>query len=184
VRYPRALLFLGGSVVASLTVYLFLPETGTVIWHLRHGSSAQLNELQFNVPAFYSAQVHADKGVLYITAVPGRARNYFKGSGTLKVSMISLHQLPNGQVGQIPSDSNDPWASHDYQKTIDRRLSLAGNEGRCVGFSGPATWNGDRDFEIFCEFQGGLEAHFAGTEGGVNDFYKVLETAQRQKEKI
>jgi hypothetical protein len=162
-------------------VYLYLPETGTVIWHLKHGSYARLNEIQFHVPAFYSAQVHADKSVLYITAVPGRARNCFKGSRTLKVSMISLHQLPNGQVGQIPSDNNDPCASHDYQKTIDRRLSLAGNEGRCVGFSGPATWNGDRDFEVFCEFQGGLQAHFSGTEAGVDEFYRILQTAKIKK---
>lgn len=180
-RYSRALLFLGGTVVASLAVYLFLPETGTVSWHLRHGSSVQLNEFQFHVPAFYSAQVHADKSVLYITAVPGRARNYFKGSRTLKVSMITLHQLPNGQMGQIPSENNDRWASHEYRKTINRDLSLAGNEGQCVGYSGPATWNGDKDLEIFCEFQGGWEAHFAGTEAGVDDFYRILEGAQQQK---
>jgi hypothetical protein len=184
VRYPRALLFLGGTVVASLAVYLFLPETQTVIWHLTHGSSVQLNELQFHVPAFYSAQVHADKSVLYIIAVPGRARNYFKGSRTLKVSMISLHQLSNGQMGQIPNENKDSWAAHDYRKTSNRDLSLAGNSGMCVGYSGPRIWNGNKDLEIFCEFQGGLEAHFAGTEAGVDDFYKVLETAQRQKEKI
>jgi hypothetical protein len=177
----RTLLVLFGTVIAGLVVYLFLPETGTVIWHLKHGSYARLNEIQFHVPAFYSAQVHADKSVLYITAVPGRARNYFKGSRTLKVSMISLHQLPNGQMGQIPSENNDPWASHEYQKTINRDLSLAGNPGRCVGYSGPKIWNGDKDFEIFCEFQGGLEAHFSGTEAGVDDFYRILEGAQQQK---
>jgi hypothetical protein len=178
---------LGLTVIASLVVYLFQPEIGMVIWHVKHGSSVQLNELQFHVPAFYSAEVYSSKNVLSIISVPGRVRNCFKGSRTLKVSMISVHQQPHGELGQnLDDDNNDPWASHEYQKTktIKRDLNLAGNPGRCIGYSGPTIWNGDRNFEIFCEFQGGLEAHFAGTEGGVNDFYKVLETAQRQKEKI
>jgi hypothetical protein len=180
VRYPRTFLFFGGTVIVSVAVYLFIPETGTIIWHLRHGFSVKLNQFQFYVPVAYNAQVHTDKSIAYIIAVPGRARNYFKGSRPLKVSMISLHELSHGEpVRNLDDDSNGRWASPEYQKVINRDLRLAGNPGRCVGYSGPAIWNGNKDFEIFCEFQGGLEAHFAGTEAGVNDFYDILQTAHR-----
>jgi hypothetical protein len=182
VKKRRLLVGLCVAVIIGLGIYLFLPETGALIWHLRHGSSVRLDELQFQVPAFYSAKAHSDKRVLYINAVPGRARTFFKGDRILKVSVISVHQLPSGEIGQTPSGNDDPLASHEYKKIIDRQLRLGGSTGRCVGFTGPAIWNGDEDVEISCKFQDGFEAHFAGTEPGVDDFYKLLTTAVRKKE--
>jgi len=52
-----------------------------------------------------------------------------------------------------------------------------------VGFidTGRGIWNGDRDVEVSCQFDGGFEAHFAGTEPGLEDFYRILQTAIAKK---
>jgi hypothetical protein len=169
VTAPRiAILF--GVVILPLVLFLFYPEAGALFWHLRHGSSAELGGLSFHVPAFYSANTPG-QNILYMVAVPGRARNYFKAGRPLKVSMISLHQLQRGETQQF-ARLGDP---KEQVKTLD----LSGNTGQCIESAGGAIWSRDEDVEIFCEFQEGMEAHFSGTTEGVKDFYRILQTSHR-----
>jgi hypothetical protein len=163
------------SIVAAIC--LFLPESGSLLWHIRHGSSARLGNLEFQVPAFYWSEAYPEKNVLYINSVPGRARSYFKRGGSFKVALISIHKRPGGGNALAIDEREDPWAAHVYKKTMDSRLTLADDPGRCVAYQGPADWTGENDEQVFCEFNGGMHVHFDGTAPGLNDFYKILETA-------
>lgn len=169
-------LFLLGIIVALLA-YLFFPEAGGMIWHLRHGATADFCGLRFAVPIFYSVESYPQKRVMYMVSTPGRLRNYLGR----KVSIIALHQSDDQKVGQLPTSEKDPWASNAYSETIHRPLTLARNSGRCTGFSGPPIWNRDKDVEVWCQFEHGYEAHFSGTELGMNDFFGILETAGLSK---
>ena len=171
-----ALLLLG--VTSALVGYLFYPEAGGVIWHLRHGATADFCELHLSVPLLYSVNSDPQKRVIYLVAVPGRWRNYFKGERPSKVSLIALHQFSDQRTGQLPTSKKDTWAAKDFSEMMNKPFNLAGNNGRCVGFDGPPMWNGDKDVEIFCEFEHGYEAHFSGTNLGVNDFFVILKTAE------
>lgn len=173
----------GAAAIISLAVYLFMPELGSLIWHGRHGSHARLGGLEFQVPDLYSSKAYPEKSVLYIISVPGRARNYFKGGGTLKISMISLFRFQAGEQfrNMVEDQKEDPWAAHGYRKRAVRPLTLAGAPGRCIEYLGPAIWNGDKDVQVHCQFDGGWMAHFDGTETGLRDFLKILQTATRKE---
>jgi hypothetical protein len=114
-------------------------------------------------------------------AVPGRARNSFKNGR--KISMISIDQPRDKNIAPLSGENVDPWASHSYMKTLERSSSLAGHAGRCIGFTGDATWSGEKDVEIFCDFKGPYQAHFSGTQTEVADFFRVIDNAQQVKGK-
>ena len=169
------------AALCAVPICLFFPEAGAMFWHIRHGASASFGKFQFPVPAFYSSQSYPDKNVLFITSVPGRARSYLRHNGTYKVSLISIYRAPaDGQVRAL-DQRDDPYADNIYNKSVARQVFLAGDPGRCVEYQGPAMWNGQNDFQVFCQFSGGIEAHFEGTATGLGDFYKILGTALKKE---
>ncbi len=168
------------AVIIALSAYLFLPEIGGLVWHLKHGGTAELNGLRFKVPLLYSVTADPKHGVLYMVSVPGRACIFLKRKRGLKVAMLSVYASVDTKTDARLSEVHDPFASHDYVKTIYKTANLGGDEGRCLGFTGPPLWDGDKDVEIDCEFHS-HKAHFAGSEMGAEDFFRILETAQHSK---
>ena len=104
----RIVFLLCGVLIVTAAIYLFSPESGSIVWHLRHGSRAHLDSLEFQVPAFYWSESYPGKSVIYINSVPGRARNYFKDGKVLRVSFISLHRREGSQSPPTFEDKENP----------------------------------------------------------------------------
>jgi hypothetical protein len=169
---------LSGSVILVLAAYCFFPEMGAMVWHIRHASNTDFRGLRLHVPALYSAKIDETNGVIYIMSVPGWARTYLRNDDNFKVSLISIHQLSIGEHGVSLDDVKDPWAARGYLRNFDANVKMAGNPGKCVGYSGPATWSGHNDVQIWCQFASGLQVVFTGTEPGSTDFFNILKSAK------
>jgi hypothetical protein len=157
---------------------LFFPEIGGMVWHIRHGTNVEFSGLRFHVPALYSEKTDRAHSVLYMTSVPGRARTYFHTKKTFSVSLITVHQLSLGETGPSLDEVRDPGASKEYVRNRDINVKVAGSSGRCVGYNGPPIWSGEKDLQIWCQFAGGFQVVFTGTEPGSTDFFSILKSAK------
>ncbi len=195
------------AISAGLMLFLFakvfhwasavkrtFPAIMSLGWHLHHGFHADLNQVRFWVPLAYEANSDMTHGILFLRTIPPSFLHKFVPPGDLKFAFIHV-VFWNPDAGQVPSRSLEealrsvevPLLRRGFQKTGERQAVLAGQEGRCLEYSGPPFVDagvpfGDKNIQIFCYFGDWANANFSGTPKAVEDFYSLLRTAARAPE--
>jgi len=167
-----------GAIIAVLLMVWaaarYSTEIFVVLWHLRHGSHAEVNGIQVPVPLTYEVLESPGLPRLMMVRFAGHA---WRGGGMID---IDFHKQPSPEVIRL-LQSRGVMKS---QVVGEYMATLAGKPGRCVEEI-PETGDAqlqkimhDRDFlEIDCWFGGEVEVTFRGTSSLKNDFYSVVRGA-------
>jgi hypothetical protein len=167
-----------GAIIALLLMAWatahYSTEIIAVLWHLRHGSHAEVNGIRFPVPLAYEVSESHGLPRLGMVRFAGHA---WRGGGMID---IDFYKQASPEVVRLLQSR----VLIKSQVEAEQMATLAGKAGKCVE-GVPETGNAqlqkiirDRDFlEIDCWFGGEVEVVFRGTSNLKSDFYSVIQGA-------
>lgn len=176
-------------VLIFAIVGLFVPETLALGWHVGHGFSAELNGVKFKVPILYQAQSYRSPNPsLALMTTDGRIRSRLAQPSHLRFAAIAFvfYMSSKKSPEEIIDALGDTYIRGGYTLTGERLAHLADRQGKCREYSGPPLHSGrislgDKNIWIACYFGNDALATFMGTPQAVDDFYDIIQTAQRAK---
>lgn len=172
------------GVILTTAAERYYSETTAILWHLRHGSRAELGGYRFKVPYLYYADDPHGLGSLSITKLPGDVQH--------GMAFITIDLGKQASPEELRSALYDETMQRAHlRKIAERNASLAGREGVCVEYDHDfADPNQERPARlmsgttiIHCSFDRYLGARFLGSKELKQDFYEIMRTAERAKDK-
>jgi hypothetical protein len=169
-------IFLSAGVLSRI-----VPHFG---WHLLHGFHTEIRDMQVWVPFSYRA-IHGPPNSLALIAFRGlnpTPRDQVN-AGTIMFNFAEPDraQLPLEIAlgsGSISFNTTEPFLMKS-----DRKMAMAGRNGRCVEYGTNAGPNSeflvDKDtIKIYCWFGNDLRASFLGRSSSAREFYEVVASAK------
>jgi hypothetical protein len=167
-----------GTIIALLLMAWaaahYSTEIFVVLWHLRHGSNAEVNGVRFPVPLAYEVLERHGLPQVMMVRIAGHA---WRGGGTID---IDFDKQPSPEVIRLLQ----PRGVMKSQVMGEHMATLAGKSGKCVeeipeiGDAQLQQLLRDHDFlQIDCWFGGEVEVIFRGTANLKTEFYSVIRGA-------
>lgn len=165
-------------LILAVLVKIFLPETLTLAWHVRHGFKARCCGVEIHVPLPYLAS--GDLNSIMLLDTPGYARSKLTRPHyaifSLSKSLV-VHSNQDVEAGMARAVAT--FAKSGYRLTQRRTVTVAGNPLQCwelytehFELMGP-------QFEVLCVGEGNdLSANFAASPSMLAELYFTLESAR------
>jgi len=175
-------------VILGTDINLFIPESASLIWHIQHGSSIEMNGVRFRVPLFYIGRADSARDTVFIDGQAGWLRHKIARPGQVKsgLIMISFLRQSAGRISAEAAAQNVSrwWTKEGYVLNGRRAQELAGHQGTCDEYSLGANPNpklAESGTQVYCYFDGNVAAIFQGNRRAVADFYSVLQTSHTKR---
>jgi hypothetical protein len=155
-------------VILLVDLVLFGLYIPPLVWHAGHGNYVEMKGIRYRLPLIYLE--HSTVGdELYIstTLYPF----------PLKTAEITLRPR---KAYAIP-ETDDFMRGLGLQRSLSRRVNVAGREGTCVEYAPSATTT--TTYIVLCTLAEDLNAEFMGTENAIPDFYAILQSGEAVKGK-
>jgi hypothetical protein len=153
-------------LLADLVLFgLYIPP---LVWHAGHGNYVEMKGIRYRLPLMY-LEHSAIGNELYISTTLHRFPQ--------KIAEITLS--PH-KTYSIP-ETDDFMRDLGLQRSLRRRVNVAGREGTCVEYA-PATTT-RTTYIVRCTLAEDLNAEFMGTENAIPDFYAILQSGEAVKGK-
>ena len=179
------------AILALITVAGLLPllyaadqtqgEIRALLWHTKHGSTAETNGITFSVPLWYYANIGARNEIVFNTS-PGWFRSKLTPAGKLKFGIITVDidsASLAGHTREYLDSLTSVFLRTGFQKTGEPAPMFLQQQGRCVELTGPPlAADGDKHINIICVFGSDTAASFDGNAAAAPDFYNLLQTAK------
>lgn len=153
----------------------FLPESVALIWHLQHGSHAEMQGIRFRVPLLYDENHGDTLGELSFSTSFGHLNR------KMAFVTVDFHEV-------APPHPDSPQREAILQRiglrqSRSHKLRMAGHEGVCTDLEPLTTAtfgtrNGAALYQINCSFADDLHVFFSGTPNAIPDFYEIVNSAE------
>jgi hypothetical protein len=153
-------------ILVDLVLFgLYIPP---LVWHAGHGNYVEMKGIRYRLPLIYLEHSTVRNELYISTTLHGFPR---------KIAEITLS--PH-KAYAIP-ETDDFMRDLGLQRSLSRRVNVAGREGTCVEYS-PATTT-RTTYIVRCTLAEDLNAQFMGTGNAIPDFYAILQSGEPVKGK-
>jgi hypothetical protein len=173
-----------GTLIIVLTLAWeansYATELSAVMWHVRHGFHTQIGDIKVRVPLAYEADDPHRLPSHSISRMPGRL------SGPGGIIMFDFQRrLPSPEqmkAAEALLQKKGFKSPLQIVKVAERPAVFAGRPGKCIEYSAEV---GELALgtEIDCGFEGDVSAQYIGSSNLRDDFYNIIQTADRVKRK-
>jgi|SRR5690242_4205566 hypothetical protein len=153
-------------IIVLVDMVLFGLYIPPLVWHAGHGNYVEMMGVRYRLPLIY-LEHSTVRNELYIST--------------------TLHRFP-WKIAEITLSSHKAYASPEtgdfmrdsgLQKSLSRRVNVAGREGTCVEYA--PTGITRTAYIVRCTLAEDLNAQFMGTENAIPDFYAILQSGESVK---
>ena len=175
----RSLIALAALAAVVLCSWGFRPESAAIGWHLRHGMHVDGAGVRVRVPLLFEAIASADS--ITLSTTPGKARTRLFHSPSALIILSdkkpvagSDAPLPNADMLARTREQHEHLGS---KLTAQRDIRLGNDKLTCLQFEGGEFILG---VDVWCAPEkGGPLVSFGGSPQLVNEFYNLLQSAER-----
>jgi hypothetical protein len=178
-------LLIYGTLIAVLTLawaaaHYCSTELSAVLWHIRHGSHAEIEGIRLTVPLTYEAD---DPGGLPSLSIMKLAGHLSGPGGIIMIDLRSRLSLEALEAADAPARQRGIKPEIDQVRLGDRPATFAGRRGKCVEYRTEVMQPRLQGFEIVCGFEGDVSVQFIGSSNLRDDVYNIIQTAEPAKRK-
>jgi hypothetical protein len=165
-------------LIVAVLVNIFLPETITLAWHVRHGFNTRWYDVEVHVPLRYFASEDRDSIMLLSTPGYVRAKLSRPHYAILSLSKSSaVHSDQDVEMGMARATAS--FAKNGYRLVQRRATTVAGRPLQCWELHTEHSEPLGPLFEVLCIGRGNeLTANFTATPSMLADLYSTLESAR------